>query len=292
MGGSGSRRLPRRYDPELTEDQMNGRLRDKLREYNSRDADTIRRHINTLRDALELQDDDVVPTLFGGSTSRNTFVQGLSDSDVLAIINDSSLTGRRPSEVIQHMAGLIRQRLPRTEVRTGNLAVTVRFSDGNEIQLLPAIRRKDGVRIADPGHDRWSEVVRPDRFARRLTRVNQANRGQVVPTVKLMKGMVDRNIRSDRDRPSGYHLESLAVEAFRKYRGPTDLTSMLKHFTQFSTKAVLQPIKDPTGQSRHVDDNLGGAGGAQRRRASVAFQAMSNKLEDCRTERDLDNLFD
>ena len=176
---------------------------------------------------------------------------------MLAIINDSSLSGRRPSEVIQYMAELIRQRLPRTRIITGDLAVTVRFSDGNEIQFLPAVRTSSGVRIADLGRNRWSNVLHPERFARKLTEVNQANRGQVVPTVKLAKGMVARTIRSDTDRPSGYHLESLAIEAFKSYRGPYDLKSMLQHFTKYSSKAVLHPIRDSTGQSRHVVGYLG-----------------------------------
>ena len=292
MAGSGSRRSSWRHTPSFSDDEINGRLRDKLRDYNSRDADTIRRHISTLRDALELGENDVVRTRFGGSTSRNTFVRGLSDSDVLAIINDSSLSGRRPSEVIQYMAELIRQRLPSTRIVTGDLAVTVHFSDGNEIQLLPAVRTSSGVRIADPGRNRWSNVLHPERFAGKLTEVNQANSGQVVPTVKLAKGMAARMIRSDRDRPSGYHLESLAIEAFKNYRGPHDLKSMLKHFTRYASKAVLHPIRDSTGQSRHVDGDLGAPGSAARRSAAAAFERMHVRLESCKSERDLDSLLD
>jgi len=292
MAGSGSRRSQRRYAPSLSDDEINGHFRDKLRDYNSRDADTIRRHINTLRDALQLNENDVVRTRFGGSTSRNTFVRGLSDSDVLAIINDSSLSGRRPSEVIQYMAELIKQRLPRTRVVTGDLAVTVTFSDGNEIQFLPSVRTRSGVRIADAGQNRWSDVVHPERFARKLTQVNQANEGRVVPTVKLAKGMAARMIRSDKDRPSGYHIESLAIDAFKGYRGPRDLKSMLMHFTKYSSKAVLQPMRDATGQSRHVDGNLGRQGSAARRNAAAAFENMHAKLQSCRTERELDGLLD
>ena len=49
-----------------------------------------------------------------------------------------------------------------------SLAVTVSYSDGTEIQILPAIRTNTGgVRIAQPGSNRrWSNVARPDDFAR------------------------------------------------------------------------------------------------------------------------------
>ena len=76
-------------------------------------------------------------------------------------------------------------------------------------------------------------------------------------------------IRSDRDKISGYHMESLAIEAFRNYQGPHDLKSTLRHFLDHSSRAVLKPITDPTGQSRHVtktwdQQTASGAKGRQR----------------------------
>ena len=101
-----SRRFVPRPLPTLTDEQVNAYLRDKLRDYNQRDTDAINRHIRGLRDALEQSGTDVLPTTFGGSVSRNTYVNGLSDVDVLLIVNDSSLSGRDPQAVIQYMAEL------------------------------------------------------------------------------------------------------------------------------------------------------------------------------------------
>ena len=274
----------------MSESEVQGYLRNLLQAYNERDTEAITRHLQVLRDSLELRDDDVIRTLFGGSTSKHTAVNGLSDVDVLVIINDSSLSGRSPREAIQVMADRIRQRLPQTSVTPGDMAVTVQYSDGIEIQVLPAIRTKSGVRVADPGTNRWSNVVRPERFAHKLTRVNQANRGEVIPTVKLVKGMTAHMIRSDRDKISGYHLESLAIEAFRNYRGPHDLRSMVSHYVSYSSKAVRQPITDPTGQSRHVDEYMGPADSKQRQRASKTFRTMRRRLDECKTKEDFDNL--
>ncbi len=216
-GSSGPISYPwsRPIQPELTDDEFNGCLRDLLRVYNTRDTQAVRRHIQVLRDSLELRDDDVVRTLFGGSASKHTAINGLSDVDVLAILNDSSLSGQSPSAVIRLMSQRIKQRLPQTDVSHGNLAVTVKYSDGIEVQVLPAIRTKAGVRIADPKTNKWSNVVFPERFARKLTQVNQRNDGKVIPVVKLAKGLAAHMIRSDRDQISGYHIESLAIEAFR-----------------------------------------------------------------------------
>lgn len=275
----------------LSDAEINGCLRDLLRAYNDRNMQAISRHLQVLRDSLELTDGDVIRTLFGGSVSKHTAVNGLSDVDVLVITNDSSLSGRPPAAVIQLMAQRIQQRLPQTSVSTGDLAVTVKYSDGVEIQVLPAIRTKSGVRIGDPEANRWSRVLSPDRFARELTRVNQAHDGKVIPTVKLAKGLAAHNIRSDRDKISGYHLESLAIEAFKNYHDSHDLKSMVRHFISFSSRSVKKPITDPTGQSRHVDEYMGPVGSARRQRASALFQRMLRRFDACKTGEGLDNLF-
>ena len=45
----------------------------------------------------------MVQTMFGGSVHRGTYVNGLSDIDVLLIINHSSLANLPPANVIGHI---------------------------------------------------------------------------------------------------------------------------------------------------------------------------------------------
>ena len=277
---------------QLSHDEINGHLRDKLRDYNQRDTEAINRHIRGLQDALARTGTDILPTRFGGSVSRHTYVDGLSDVDVLLIVNDSSLSGQAPKVVIQKMAELIQQRMPATEVRAGDLAVTVKYSDGHEIQVLPTIRTKGGVRIADPSRNQWSGVLHPDRFAQKLTTVNQNNQGHVIPAIKLTKALAHRVILSDRDRITGYHIESLAIDAFKNYHGAKDLRSMVSHLLDYASRAVNEPIRDSTGQSRHVDDYMGSQGSDARKRAASHLRGMLNSLNQCKSLADIDNLFD
>ena len=287
-----SRRFVPRARPTLTDEQVNAYLRERLQDYNQRDTEAINRHIRGLRDALEQTVDDVLPTRFGGSISRHTYVDGLSDVDLLLTLNDSSLSGQAPKAVIQKMAELIQQRMPKTRVRVGDLAVTVKYSDDHEIQVLPAIRTRAGVRIADPSRNQWSGVLHPERFAQKLTEVNKANRGQVIPAVKLTKVLTHHLIRSDRDKITGYHIESLAIDAFKNYRGDTDLKNMVSHLTDYASKAVHQPIRDSTGQSRYVDDYMGHQDSATRQRAASNFRKMRDSINQFKSQGDLDNLFD
>ena len=189
------------------------------------------------------------------------------------------------------MAELIRQRMPNSDVSTGRMAVTIKYSDGIEMQILPAIRTRSGIRVPAQ-NNQWSGAVHPERFARKLTQINRENDGQVVPTIKLVKAMINRATQSDRGRLHGYHIESLAIEAFKNYRGPHDLESMLNRFLTVTPNLVQSPITDTTGQSRHVDGYLGRERSGDRQRAATTLWQVKNKFDACSTAQDLDNLFD
>ena len=61
-------------------------------------------------------------------------------------MSESSLVNQPPSEVIAYVRDTVQERLPQNPVSAGNMAVTVGYSDGTEIQILPAIRTNMGWR--------------------------------------------------------------------------------------------------------------------------------------------------
>ncbi len=270
--------------------EINGWLRGKLKGYNDRDRAAVNRRIDGLRDALK-DEGDMMRPMFGGSVHRHTYVDGLSDVDVLMVINNSKLTSQSPKNAIEYMRARIRRRVSHTKIKSGDLAVTVTYSDGMEIQILPAIRRKDGVRIADPTRNKWSNVIFPDRFAAKLTKANKANGGRVIPVIKLAKGLAAQVIRNDGEKIQGYHMESIAIQAFRNYQKKTDLRSILIHFCESASEIVLEPIKDSSEQSINADEYMKGANSPKRKRASKNFQKMLNRFSACRNRRHLERLF-
>ncbi len=229
--------------------------------------------------------------MFGGSVKKDTYVTGLSDVDVLLVVNESSLVSQPPTKVIEYVRDTIQRRLLNNEVSSGMLAVTVKYSKGPEIQVLPAIRRKKGIRIAESGGAKWSNVARPDDFAAKLAEVNTARNGRVVPVIKLAKAMEDRFITQEDRKISGYHMESLAIDAFKDYQGALDPKAMLNHFLGYSVKAVMNPIADSTGQSRYVDEYLGQADSIERKRASTYFGQIRGKVNSCKTRAEFNALF-
>jgi hypothetical protein len=289
MGGSGgglsssSLRKVRedlQKEQEHSEDQafdtrVSEMLDDRLAEYNRRNTEAIQRHLEDVRSAITDSIEGTVETLFGGSVGKHTYVNGLSDIDALVLLRDQELAAKSPAEVLRDFGRILRQTIRGATVTRGTLAVTLRFADGHELQLLPAIRTQAGFRIASSDGRHWSEI-RPERFARKLTEVNRACGGNVIPTIKLAKP-INEGLAAAL-RLTGYHLESLAVEAFKSYQGRQTTKAMLQHFFTAAAELVKQPITDRTGQSVHVDDYLGPADSARRRAVSQELGRIARAM--------------
>ena len=261
---------------------VNSYFQDVLSDFNDRKVDEINAHLQTIKDALTKENIGSINLVYGGSIKKHTYVDGLSDVDVLATIDNIALADASPRQVLEYFAGKLRERLPNTEIKIGNLAVTVKFSDGHEIQVLPTVSTATGVRISSSNGTEWSGVIRPDKFANKLTSVNQSNSNKVVPVIKLYKAI--NSALPEDAQLSGYHIESLAINAFRNYQGSSNHKDMLLHFVEYSSTAVLSPIKDSTGQSVHVDDYLGDSGSSKRTRVSTVLQTTVTQMKTADSE--------
>jgi len=275
MGGNRGQNIPKRTLKELLEEQKGQENEREINEYiqsllsklNSRNIEQVQQHLRTLIDAIEKDLDGTVSLLFGGSVSKSTYAQGLSDIDVLVQVNNSDLDTSNPEEALSYFISRIKDRLPNTQVERGDLAVTVTFSSGYEIQLLPSVKTKTGYKVPKPGLNEWSNVVRPKKFAEKLTKTNQSNGNKIIPMIKLFKSINDNSPREC--QISGYHIESLAIDVFKNNRVyPRTIKDALVTFCQRASEVVLNPLKDNTGQSIHVDEYMGVSRSVERRRVS------------------------
>jgi hypothetical protein len=251
-------------------------LKDLLAKIDERDVETTTAHLDellvTLRDGI----DDALDLRFGGSVAKHTYVDGVSDIDVLVLLGVEA-ERQSPRDAVASFADAIRSAgVGARLVEVGRLAVTVTFVDGTVIQMLPAVRSGDHYAIASDDGSRWSEI-RPRRFAEKLTSTNDANGGRLVPLIKLAKSAI-AGLPEDR-RPSGYHVESMAIEAFENYQGPRALRPMLSHFFHAASDLSLRPIRDSTGQSVHVDDSLGGDNSLARQLVSDSLARIGRRLD-------------
>jgi hypothetical protein len=245
-----------------------------LTEFNDRDYDAINRHLEEIKEALEAELEGTVDLKYGGSVAKHTYVDGLSDIDSLVILDSCELADQSPENAKEYFAQRLKEQFPDQDIQPGTLAVTIYFADA-EIQLLPAISCQNHVKIADKSGKEWA-MIKPKEFTEILSRTNQQLGRKVVPTVKLAKAIIDTLPK--KHQISGYHAESLAIEVFKDYTGALKPKDMLKHYFQRASRLVLQPIKDKTGQSVHVDEYLGDTNTLERKIVSDAFARVSRRM--------------
>lgn len=290
MAGSGGGYFPRGFTPadlakrirqaedqardDTFETEVNNQLASLLAEYNDRDAEGTQEILDQIKSDLDDEIEGAVETLFGGSISKHTYVDGISDVDALVLLNNSELANKGPDEVKSFFADHLRDRYGRTAIDEGELAVTVHLKD-RTIQLLPALRHGEAVKIADSDGQDWSKV-NPREFARSLTEANRSLGGKLVPCIKLIKGIVAT--LPEKHQITGYHTESMAIKVFKGYDGQISTKALLRYFFDNASDHVTRPIRDSSGQSVYVDEYLGRAGSPQRQAIAGALGRIGRKI--------------
>lgn len=292
MGGSGGhpgpsgnykkqfRRTRNASEDTSFESDVNRMMNDRLKSYNDRDSEQFRAHLDEIKAIIDTKFDGAIKLKFGGSVSKHTYVDGLSDADILMLINNSELASYPPNRVLLYVKGELSKKLHGIEeIKTGSMAVTIKFKDGCEIQLIPAVSTPTGYKVPKMRPNEWSKVVRPDKFAQKLTEVNQSCSGKVIPTIKLAKGAI-ADLPEDQHL-TGYHVESLAVDIFRRYPKDMPYTPkvMLKYFFEQASMRVTTPITDSSGQSIHTDDYLGAVNSPERLRVQRTLKRVHTRMK-------------
>lgn len=300
MGGSGGNYFDGKVDASDIEPKLNDPksiakkqeldssvssiIAEMLSSYNDR-KEIVDTHLKNIADILKRQlDFDSLVLKFGGSVAKHTYIDGLSDVDVLALIDKTDLSTLSPEEVKNYFHTRLKESLPKTEVDKGVLAVTVHYKD-IDIQILPAVKSGDNYKIPDSSGKNWS-LIKPKIFADILSKVNKDNQMKVVPTIKIAKSIITE--MPEKLRLTGYHTEALAVEIFKNYTGPKTTKSMLMHFFNEAPKFISAPIKDKTGQSQFVDEYCGTTGSKKREAISQAVARIGKAMTNADTAFSLD----
>jgi len=261
---------------DATKSEINDILGDKLKEYNDRDVEQINQHLDTVKEALEKDIEGSLDLMFGGSVSKHTYVDGLSDVDILVGVNESSLASSKPQDVLDYFYTRLRERLPNSDIKKGSLAITINFKSGNEIQLLPALKTKTGLKISKVDTNQWSNVLKPKKFGKEITKINSEQSGKVVPVIKLCKSINDN--LGKKYQLSGYHIEALAVKTFKNYDGKKDYYSMLEQFCKSISTEVMRPMRERTGQSFYIDRELGKSNSESRKIVSRKYNRIAKSI--------------
>ena len=258
------------------EAELSATLGELLAGFNERDVPLVRERLDDVKRLLDDAIEGGIDQFFGGSVAKHTYVDGLSDIDSLLIVSGTDLEDSKPVVALDRVTDILgRQLAGEAHVSHGRMAITVEYSDGMKIQLLPAIQTATGVQIPSSRHDGWSQAE-PKGFQEALSRRNEQCSGKLIPTIKLAKAI--NGTLPEQQRLSGYHMESLAIAAFRNYGETKTTAAMLPTFFEKAKDLVLTPIRDSTGQSVHVDDYLGPANSEARVNTSHILGRLAKRM--------------
>lgn len=262
----------REFETELTQE-----FSELLVDFNARNTEETAERLEDVKrllsDSLDL--DTSFETLFGGSVAKHTYVDGISDVDAMLVVK-GQLEAATPKEVLAKVAAVLSEKLGKEcTVSVGNVALTLKYAKGPEIQLVPSIRDGNVLRVPAWEKNSWSQID-PKQFRDGLTKRNNECGGKLIPTLKLAKAI--NATLPENARLSGYHIESLGVAAFRDYKDERTTVRMLPHLFKQASELVKQPMADRTGQSVHVDSYLGEANSTQRMAASHLLARIHQRM--------------
>lgn len=269
------------------ESDLSSVLGDFLGNFNNRDRELLTDRLDSAKGILGDEIEGSLDQLFGGSVAKHTYVDGLSDVDCLLLIHDTSLSSHKPRIVLRKMQRILEDGLPSDiEVSRGHMAVTLTYRDGMVLQLLPALRDDAGkLKVPSSIRTGWASI-NPEKFESALSQANSACGLKLVPTIKLAKAINGQS--PDVKQLSGYHIESLAISAFKDYEGRKTPTAMLPTFFERAKELVLTPIRDRSGQSVHVDSYLGEANSEDRQAISRYFSRIAKRMRNASASESLD----
>jgi hypothetical protein len=269
----------RKAELALAEKDFTPRLTEKLLAVLSvshHDAEKTSERLSNVKEILKDELTDSFDLRFGGSVAKHTYVDGFSDVDTLLILRSPEKLPP-PLKFIEEVSEHLGRALPKeVTIKRGQIAITLQYPDGDELQLVPAVRNQAGLHVPAWESNTWSPI-KPDGFRKKLTKINDNCSGKLVPTIKLAKAI--NATLPEAQRLSGYHVESLAIDTFKNYDGPRVVEKMLPHLFRTASRTVLAPIKDSTGQSVHVDEYLGAANSKARQAMSLILDRISRRME-------------
>lgn len=258
-----------------------------LASVNSRDSEGVQSKLSAIKhhlgDELELSAD----ILFGGSVAKHTYVDGLSDVDALFVMRGADATEQNPDKLLDRMARVLKERLSSigaASVKRGSIAITLEYSDGTELQIIPAGKIGNKLCVPSWSAKGWSKID-PEGFKNKLTKVNQKCGNKLVPTIKLVKA-INATLPAAQQL-SGYHIEALAVAAFKDYKGPHVSYQMLPEFFRRAKDLVKSPLRDSSNQSLHVDEYLGAKDSPERRQSSHVLDRIARRMENATAARSM-----
>ena len=153
-------------------------------------------------------------TRLSGSYGRSTAIELIPDVDILLFLPTEHLD-RTPNAVLLELHRVLKD-YPAAEIKTEGQRRSVRLELPSEdlcLDIVPAVAAgglDHALKVPDRPQEKWI-ISDPLGYAARLTEVNQAHGGKLVPLIKKMKAWRDEQML--RRRPKSYVIEVMLLYA-------------------------------------------------------------------------------
>lgn len=280
-------------DKQRYESEVNSIISKNLISHKNKDPELTKEYLAEIKEALKEDYGGTISTQFGGSLAKKTYIEGLSDIDTLVILNKSELASATPEAVLNYFSEKLKEKYSSEKIHQGDHAVTVTLGDV-EIQLLPALKFKSGLKIPDEGGKSWSSIIQPNVFTRKLTVINERLNKKLIPTIRLAKVIIAK--LPENAQLTGYHAEALGISIFSSMlkaghieKEKIATKDLLKIYFREASKAVREPIRDLTHQTTYVDEYLGPKNNVKRLIVADALDRVARRLDFAETSLNSDN---
>jgi predicted nucleotidyltransferase len=220
------------------------------------EVNAAKQHLATIQTRLETVF-EVSNCRVTGSFARNTSIRGFSDTDLIAVFRKSNFTWGDRLITSSRALEIVRQQLlaryPNSAVGRDVMAITIAFSDGQQVDVVPAMFESmyDGkwptYSIPD-GSDGWM-LSCPSLYDAYISQANTQSGGKLRYVAQLMKFW--RECRTPRVPISSFHIEMVSA-AEEVCKGVKAYSECIRDILRSLTNRECRAMRDPYGIAGNI----------------------------------------
>jgi predicted nucleotidyltransferase len=220
------------------------------------EVDAAKQHLATIQTRLETVF-EVSNCRVTGSFARDSSIHGFSDTDLLAVFRKSNFTWGDKLISSSRALEIVRQQLlaryPNSAVGRNVMAITIAFSDGQQVDVVPAMFESmyDGkwpIYMIPDGADGWMQSC-PSLYDAYIAQANTQSGGKLRYVAQLIKFW--RECRTPRIPLSSFHIE-MVLASEEVCKGVKEYSECIRDILRSLTNRGCRAIRDPYGIAGNV----------------------------------------
>ena len=256
-------------------------------------------HLATIKTRLETVF-DLVDCRKTGSFARGTSIRGFSDTDLFAVFRKSNFTRAdylvRSDTALENVRQALMARYPNTPVSRDSMAVVISFSDGQSVDVVPALfermEQKWPVYLIPDEAGGWMQTC-PGLYDAYIAQCNKQAGGKLNYVAQVMKFW--RECRTPRIPLSSFHIEIvLAYEEVSKGVQPYSacILEILRSLARRECRAIRDPYQiagniPAVKSSSQRERSLASVTNSRNHADSAIYAEQSGDLNEARRQWDL-----